>query len=117
MSDNIKEAPQIVEQTNKTNDEIIVKNLKFLKKKWGCTKADFDNVDDAKYFIDDFIAETSLNIIYTRAKTGKSLFMQSFIYSLLMKYPNKEFYYIDNDNSLKTAKKRKIIDELEHLNF
>ena len=28
MSDNIKEAPQIVEQTNKTNDEIIVKKPK-----------------------------------------------------------------------------------------
>lgn len=117
---NEKEAPQNVEQT-KNNKRIITKKPKIshneFKKKWGCTKADFDNIDDTKYFIDDFIAETSLNVIYARAKTGKSLFMQNFIHSLLIKYQNKEFYYIDNDNSLKTAKKRKIIDELEHLNF
>lgn len=119
MMDNVKGAPQNVEQ-NKTNAEIIteiIKNQhKEFKNLYGCTDDDFNGVDDTKYYIKDFIGENSLNLIVARAKTGKSLFMQGFIHSLLLFYPNKEFYYIDNDNSLKTAKKRKI-NEIKYPNF
>ena len=83
---------------------------------YAVTQDDWNSIDATKYFIDNFISETSLNLVIAPAKTGKSLIMQDFIHYLLPKYQNKVFFYIDNDNSLKTAKKRKI-NEIQYPNF
>lgn len=63
-------------------------------------------ISNERFLINDFIEKGSLNLIYARAKQGKSNFMFSLYNYLAEINADLQFFYIDNDQSTKTAKKR-----------
>lgn len=104
-------SPQMGEKPNSLSVAKYPQYNDFLDK-FSYKQDDFE-VSPDEWLIDSFLEMKSVSVIYAPSKQGKSFFAQSFIFHDLQKMDDKIFIYLDNDNSAKTAKKRKFNEMIE----